>query len=176
MELEVSTGKVTTQAADGVSKLLGWHPSLGKVVVCRVSPSGRAGEQAGILSNTGEFRALREADEDKAGEFPLTYLAASDLVIFELGRDHSGDPVSLRLGSSGKLPSRPWLQNFPRLTDLSFSRDGRWGMFVVPLPDEASGDIYLAEIGTANVKLVLRALEGHVSYSFPVPQPRSAGN
>ena len=172
LRMDRVTGHTVKQPSKGANRLLGWQRS-GALVVGRPSAAG-TGEEAGTLSGAGEFRPLRETIETEEGEFLIGFSPATNRIVFALGREDLGDSMRVFFGGVGHQPSVAWLERFPRLDELTLSRDGRSAMFV----DKSSmgvnalgGDIYLVSVGSEDAKLILKAVPDEVSYSNPVPSP-----
>ena len=162
------------QPTANVIGLLGWDPPTRGLVVVRFGPE-RIGNEAAILLPSGEFRALRDAEEDEAGEFVLAYRSDTQQTIALLGREDLGDPAKLLILSPDNTPAQLWLKAFPRLGELSISADGHWVAFVdgSPVEDtgEAGGHIYIAPFGSENAILVLKADPESRTFATPVFSP-----
>lgn len=150
--------------ARDVTRLLGWRG--GTVLGTRSTGSG---DEIGTVSMTGEFQRLRATENN---EVVIHYASGPDLVVLQKETEDTGDPVVLQLAAPNQPGARRWLGKFPMLADLALSNDGRWAMFVDRQghSDELGGDVYLAQVGAGEAKLVLRVKPGTRSYSFPAPQ------
>jgi hypothetical protein len=160
-----------TQAAPGVTGLLGWDPTTGDLVVSQAAPE-RTGTQAVVLSPTGEARPLRDADEDEGGEFTLLYRPDTREAVAAVGNEDLGDPRRILLLPPGTAPARPWLDTFPRVDQMSLSADGRWVAFIAGGPDtEPGGDVFVIPFGGQVPARVLLAQPDGYRFATPVLGP-----
>ncbi|MGD2063328.1 MAG: hypothetical protein PVF51_07085 [Nitrospirota bacterium] len=157
-----------------VTGLLGWDASTSALVVVHLDPE-RMGDEAAVRLPSGEVRALREAEEDDAGEFVVAYRPDTRQTVVSLGTEDLGDPTKLLILPPDNAPARSWLEAFPRLDELSISADGGWAAFVDRSPvydtGEVGGDIYAVPFGSDTPVLVLKADPDTCTFTTPVLRP-----
>lgn len=159
--VRVAGGTATSQAADGVTHLLGWRPS-GELVAVRADEGG---EHPVALAASGAS-LLRPAGEHL---FVLDYARSPDLLLLGEGGEDPGDDARILVAAPG--PARPvrWLSRHPRLSDLHLSQDGRSAVFIDRSP--GSGGVYVVgSIAAEQTQLVLPAATTR-SFSSPVLRP-----
>lgn len=149
-----------------VKQLLGWRAN--DVLVAR--RTARPGQdEAVLILPSGEIQAFHhpEEDEEPASDVILAYSPAVDRLITTAPSEDQGDPVSLSLIGPAAADVHGWLESFTRATDIAFSPDRRWAVFVNRHGADEHGDVYLAEVGKEQAQLVFRAVKGEIAYSAP---------
>lgn len=168
--VEAATGKIWTQPASPVKRLLGWRPS-GELVVVRDED---AFDGAAILQPGGSLQPWGSPREPKE-VFILAYSAARDLVLEVTASEDAGDPAHAYLSPFGEHAVRPWLHHFPHLADIAFSPDGAWAAFAdrnsYTAGEMPGGDIYLVETASEDAHIAIRGIPGVRSYSSPALRP-----
>jgi Tol biopolymer transport system component len=150
--------------APGLTRLLGWRPD-GALMI---QGSGNTEEVLALSSG----RSAQRVSALEEGEHVLAYLPASDEVVSARSSEDQGDPVVLSLSSADGSNRRPWLAEFPRLSDLSFSAGGRWVVFVNRVgSDRAGGDVYFVQTTNGAALLFMRADSASRAYAGPVVWP-----
>lgn len=167
VQVAIADGAAKSQRTDDVSRLLGFRPDGGLLVLR--SAEGR--EQLAVLGPAG-LSPLRSLPE---GQSVIDYAAAGDRLLLAASGEDSGDDAAVFLAAAGGAPPRRWLASHPQLVDLRLSRDGRWALFVdraVGAEGRPGGSVFLVAVGSASAKSVLPA-SGARSFSEPTPRPRS---
>jgi hypothetical protein len=141
LRIRLDSLQSTVQPAS-VNRLLGWHSKFGLLVV----RAGVGKEEVGSMSSSGEFRSIREPEE---GEFINDYIQRTEQVVITLASEDTSDPTRIRLANLEDHSARPWLENFPRLADLEFSRG--WSLGHVRQSSARSSPIYQVAISTSLV-------------------------
>jgi hypothetical protein len=173
--IEAVSGRLQSLPSHNAARLLGWRSDPEALLVSRTRGSS---DDAGTLSAAGAFQPFRaesqDADDEDRGAI-LAYAQASDRLVVALPSEDQGDPVALRLVGPGAAPAESWLANFPRLTDLALSPDGKWATFVdrgrFGATGDPGGDVYVVEVGSNDARLLRKGIPGEVSYSSPVARP-----
>jgi hypothetical protein len=165
-----STGQMLGAPIGGINRLLGWRGSSQLVVIRNPGGLGKLN----FPFSSGGFEPLRPPAPQGEVIFVEAYVPGEDKVVLTRGIEDSGDSIVLFLAPLGPGPAKRWLAPYTRLSDLQFSRDGRWATFVNRFPGnspEEGGDAYLVETGHDAAEPLLRGVPGRVSYSSPVLRP-----
>ena len=166
---DAGRGAILSRVPVDCENLLGWRH--GQLLATRI---GAAGDVAGTLSLSGNFTAVREATGERS-EYYLQYAAGVDRLLFTNGAEHSNDPVNQLLTDPGLSGAVPWLTRFSHVTDLAFTKNGQWAVFIdrsrPELSEEPGGDLYLTRTDSNDPILLLRAEPGTVSFSKPAARP-----
>lgn len=164
LQFDAAAKQLVARLAPGASHILGFRPD-GAVLYTRTVG---AGDEVVALGDFG-LEVVRPAMEN---EFILNYLPSSHLLIVAHGVEDTSDTTALMIGPLiGEM--RPWLRQFPRLTDLAVTSDEQWAVFV----DRASGDnlhnsgsIHISAVGSNDAKLIIATNETR-SFSTPIARP-----
>ncbi len=172
VRIEISnSGRGFPEPVGNVNRFLGWKKSQPVPVVA--SSSAGIGEDAGTLAPDGRFQLLHKSSTSEP-ESVRAYLREPNLLALTLMGEDTGEATRLRLASLEGQPTRVWLDRFPRLRDLVFSRDGSWAMFIDTKRfsgDWPGGDAYLVAVGSEDAKVILKGEPNKLSYSSPTPWP-----
>lgn len=172
VRIEVSNGGHGFPEPVGkVNRFLGWKKSQPVPVVA--SSSAGIGEDAGTLAPDGGFQLLHKSSNAEP-ESLRAYLREPNLLALTLMGEDTGEATRLRLAPLEGQPPRAWLDHFPRLRDLAFSRGGSWAMFIDTKRfsgDWPGGDAYVVAVGSEDAKVILKGEPNKLSYSSPTPWP-----
>lgn len=177
LRIHAGSEDIALRAVQRVNRLLGWRGDTPELVVARSREI--PGESAGVFDRSGAFLPMRvwlsgldEEEQDESGHEILAHLRQPDALVLRRPVEHSTDRISLELAPAGGGEGRPWLEKFYAISELAFTPDGGWAVFVERLGAEDSGSIYLAPTAPTAAEEPEALLRGDldgVTYRTPAP-------
>jgi hypothetical protein len=157
---------VTSQRDDDASRLLGFRPGGGVLVLD--ATDGR--QRVTLLGRSGTSLVRRLAEE----QFVVDYVPIADRLLLTGAGEDTGDKAVVSLTAVDSVtPPRRWLASHPQLADIHFSRDGGSALFIdraIGGEGRLGGSVFRVAVGSDAAELVLRATTER-SFSLPIPRP-----